>query len=144
MKESLLKKEFRQSDVNRARNLVKKDFSAKTVDGIGYTKTQGVYGEGDTWEESGRTWTIKNGIRQNVTKLDVITRLCNTNKVNWHIDNESKFVFGSYVEDLDIEYYRSIATEIGYDYIAVPSQYIQIASNISALEYTETRTKIIL
>ena len=71
MKESLLKKEFRQSDVNRARNLVKKDFSAKTVDGIGYTKTQGVYGEGDTWEESGRTWTIKNGIRQNVTKLDV-------------------------------------------------------------------------
>jgi hypothetical protein len=71
MKESLLKKEFRQSDVNRARNLVKKDFSAKTVDGIGYTKTQGVYKEGDTWEESGRTWTIKNGIRQNVTKLDV-------------------------------------------------------------------------
>lgn len=71
MKESLLKKEFRQSDVNRARNLVKKDFSAKTVDGIGYTKTQGVYQEGDTWEESGRTWTIKNGIRQNVTKLDI-------------------------------------------------------------------------
>ena len=26
--------------------------------------------EGDIWEENGRKWTIKNGIRQNVTKLD--------------------------------------------------------------------------
>jgi hypothetical protein len=69
-KESLLKKEFKSKDVNRARNLVKKDLSAKTVDGIGYTKTQVAYKEGDIWEESGRTWTIKNGIRQNITKLD--------------------------------------------------------------------------
>ena len=70
MGESLLKKEFKSKDVNRARNLIKKDLSAKTVDGIGYTKTQVAYKEGDIWEESGRTWTIKNGIRQNVTKLD--------------------------------------------------------------------------
>ena len=69
-KESLLKKEFTSRDVNRARNLVNKDFSAKTTDGIGYSKTQVAYKEGDIWEESGRTWTIKNGIRQNVTKLD--------------------------------------------------------------------------
>jgi len=26
--------------------------------------------EGDVWEERGRTWTIKNGIKQTVTKLD--------------------------------------------------------------------------
>jgi len=39
-KESLLKKEFTSKDVNRARNLVNKDFSAKTVDGIGYSKAQ--------------------------------------------------------------------------------------------------------
>lgn len=70
MKESLLKKEFRSADVNRARNLVNKDFSAKTVDGIGYSKAQVAYKEGDIWEESGRTWTIKNGLRQNITKLD--------------------------------------------------------------------------
>jgi hypothetical protein len=70
MGESLLKKEFKSKDVNRARNLIKKDTSAKTVDGIGYTKAQVAYKEGDIWEESGRTWTIKNGIRQNVTKLD--------------------------------------------------------------------------
>jgi len=70
MKESLLKKEFRSADVNRARNLVKKDFSGKTVDGVGYTKAHVAYSEGDIWEESGRTWTIKNSIRQNITKLD--------------------------------------------------------------------------
>lgn len=69
-KESLLKKEFTSRDVNRARNLVNKDFSAKTVDGIGYSKAQVAHKEGDIWEESGRTWTIKNGLRQNITKLD--------------------------------------------------------------------------
>jgi len=70
MGESLLKKEFKSKDVNRARNLVNKDFSAKTVEGIGYSKAQVAYKEGDIWEESGRTWTIKDGLRQNITKLD--------------------------------------------------------------------------
>lgn len=69
-KESLLKKEFTSKDVNRARNLVKKDFNAKTVDGVGYAKAFAAYQEGDIWQESGRTWTIKNGLRQNITKLD--------------------------------------------------------------------------
>jgi hypothetical protein len=69
-KESLLKKEFTSKDVNRARNLVNKDFSAKTVDGVGYAKAHVAYTEGDIWEESGRTWTIRNGLRQNITKLD--------------------------------------------------------------------------
>jgi hypothetical protein len=70
MGESLLKKEFKSRDVNRARNLIKKDFSAKTVDGIGYQKAHEVRNEGDIWEENGRTWTIKDGLKQNITKLD--------------------------------------------------------------------------
>jgi hypothetical protein len=70
MGESLLKKEFKSKDVNRARNLIKKDYSAKTVDGIGYTKAQVAYKEGDVWQDNGRTWTIKEGIKQNITKLD--------------------------------------------------------------------------
>jgi len=70
MDERLLKKDFKSRDVERVRNLVKKDFSAKTVDGIGYQKAYVAYGEGDVWEENGRTWTIKDGIRQNITKLD--------------------------------------------------------------------------
>lgn len=70
MGESLLKKEFKSKDVNRARNLITKDFSGKTVDGIGYSKAYVAYKEGDIWEENGRSWTIKDGIRQNITKLD--------------------------------------------------------------------------
>lgn len=69
-KESLLKKEFKQSDVQRARNLVNKDFTAKTKEQIGYQKAYKKYEEGDIWEEAGKTWTIKNGIKQNVTRLD--------------------------------------------------------------------------
>ena len=69
-KESLLKKEFKHSDVQRARNLVKKDFTAKTKLQTGYKKSFEYHKEGDIWEESGKTWTIKNGIKQNITKLD--------------------------------------------------------------------------
>jgi hypothetical protein len=69
-KESLLKKEFKHSDVQRVRNIVKKDFTAKTKLQSGYSKSYKSYKEGDIWEESGKTWTIKNGIKQNVTKLD--------------------------------------------------------------------------
>ena len=69
-KESLLKKEFKQSDVQRARNLVNKDFTAKTKEQVGYQKAYKRYEEGDIWDEGGKTWTIKNGIKQNVTRLD--------------------------------------------------------------------------
>ena len=70
-KESLLKKEFKQSDVARARNLVNKKFTDKTKIQSGYQKVYSKHTEGDVWEESGKTWTIKNGIRQNITKLEV-------------------------------------------------------------------------
>jgi len=70
MSESLLKKEFKQSDVQRVRNLVNRDFTAKTKSSVGYQKETKRYKEGDIWEEAGKQWTIKNGIKQNVTKLD--------------------------------------------------------------------------
>lgn len=69
-KESLLKKEFKQSDVQRVRNLVKKDFTSSTKLQTGYKKSSERHKEGDIWEESGKQWTIKNGIKQNITKLD--------------------------------------------------------------------------
>ena len=70
MGDSLLKKEFKQSDVQRARNIINKDFISKTKLQTGYKKTSAKHSEGDIWEESGKTWTIKNGIKQNITKLD--------------------------------------------------------------------------
>lgn len=70
MSESLLKKEFKHSDVQRVRNLVNRDFSAKTKDQVGYKKLSEYHKEGDIWEENGKEWTIKNGLKQNITKLD--------------------------------------------------------------------------
>jgi hypothetical protein len=72
MNESLLKREFKERDVNRARNLIKKDYTASTTIQSGYTKAHVHRTEGDLWEEDGRMWTIKDGIRQNVTKLDSV------------------------------------------------------------------------
>ena len=70
MSESVLKKEFKEKDVQRLRNLVQGKYGEKTSTSIGYTKQQEVHEEGNVWEEDGRKWTIKNGIKQNVTKLD--------------------------------------------------------------------------
>jgi hypothetical protein len=77
-KESRLKKEFKQSDVARARNLVNKKFTDKTKIQTGYQKVYSKHIEGDTWEESGKTWTVKNGIRQNITKLDYLKKQVRT------------------------------------------------------------------
>jgi len=68
--ESQLKKEFDSKAVNRARNLINKDFGKRTTVGTGYEKKREKHSEGDIWEEDGRTWTIKNGVKQNITKLD--------------------------------------------------------------------------
>ena len=70
MAENVLKKEFKEKDVQRLRNLVQGKYGEKTSTSIGYTKQQEVHEEGNVWEEDGRKWTIKNGIKQNVTKLD--------------------------------------------------------------------------
>lgn len=78
MGESLLKKEFKQSDVQRVRNLVNKDYTASTKSQTGYQKAYKSHKEGDIWEESGKTWTIKNGIRQNITKLDAAKKALRT------------------------------------------------------------------
>jgi Pyruvate/2-oxoacid:ferredoxin oxidoreductase delta subunit len=70
MSESVLKKDFKEKDVQRLRNLVQGKYGEKTSTSIGYTKQQEFHDEGDVWEEDGRKWIIKNGIKQNVTKLD--------------------------------------------------------------------------
>lgn len=70
MEDNMLKKEFKSSDVNRARNLISKNYGDKTKLQSGYTKKYVARKEGDVWEDNGKTWTIKNGIRQNITRLD--------------------------------------------------------------------------
>ena len=66
---SKLKKEFAKKDVQRLRNLIQGKNGANTTISSGYKKEEEDRKEGDTWEEDDRTWTIKNGIKQNISKL---------------------------------------------------------------------------
>ena len=66
----MLKKQFQKKDVTRIRNLVKGKSGKKISSSVGYKKSDDHYIEGDVWESNERTWTIKDGIKQNITKLD--------------------------------------------------------------------------
>ena len=68
--DNVLKKEFAKKDVERLRNLMQGKYGDKTTVGVGYSKPEEFHKEGDIWDYDGRTWTIKDGIKQNITKLD--------------------------------------------------------------------------
>ena len=71
MSDSLLKKTFQKKDVERIRNLVKGKSGDRVTSGVGYNKSSVEdHKEGDVWEANGKTWTIRDGIKENVTKLD--------------------------------------------------------------------------
>ena len=70
----MLKKEFKKKDVERARNLIMGNSGASSETQIGYKKKRIEYKEGDIWTESKKTWTIKNGIKQTISKLDSIRK----------------------------------------------------------------------
>jgi hypothetical protein len=77
MSESMLQREFKERDVQRMRNIITKDYTAKTTTQIGYSKAQIDHKEGDIWEENGKKWTIKNGIKQTVTRFDKLKEAIN-------------------------------------------------------------------
>lgn len=70
MAESQLKREFKERDVQRMRNIITKNYSDKTSTQVGYTKQDIIHKEGDIWEENNKTWIIKNGLKQTITKMD--------------------------------------------------------------------------
>jgi hypothetical protein len=67
-KESLLNREFTEREVQRMRNIVQKKTGDRTVIQAGYENNI-KREEGDIWEENGKTWTIKNGIKRSVSKM---------------------------------------------------------------------------
>jgi hypothetical protein len=73
-KESRLQKDFKSRDVQRMRNLITKNYGDKTITQAGYTKQSVEHKEGDVWEENGKNWTIKNGLKQTTTRLDSIKK----------------------------------------------------------------------
>lgn len=75
MSENILKKEFIEKDVKRIRDLVTEKYGEATSTQVGYQKVSKDHKEGDIWEENNKSWTIKNGLRQNITKLDLFKKL---------------------------------------------------------------------
>jgi hypothetical protein len=73
-KESRLQKDFKSRDIQRMRNLITKKFGDKTVTQMGYVKKSIEHKEGDVWEEDGKNWTIKNGLKQTVTRFDELKK----------------------------------------------------------------------
>jgi len=69
-KDNVLKKQFQKRDVQRLRNLVQGKYGEKIRSSVGFTKADEFHEEGDIWESDSRTWTIRDGIKQNITKLD--------------------------------------------------------------------------
>ena len=90
MKETQLKKQFSERDLKRMRNIIQKKYNDKTITSVGYTKAEIQHEEGDVWEENGRAWTIKNGIKRNVRKTESLAMplLCPKcgKPMNHHLD----------------------------------------------------------
>jgi len=74
-KDSTLKKEFKKSDVQRMRNIITGKTGDRTQVLGGWESKIEEHKEGDVWEEDGKKWTIKNGIKQSITKLDKFKHL---------------------------------------------------------------------
>lgn len=75
MSDNRLQREFRERDVQRMRNIITKNHNEKTGVQVGYSKKYEDHKEGDVWEENGKQWTIKNGLKQTVTRFDELKRL---------------------------------------------------------------------
>jgi len=75
MNDTNLKKEFSKRDVQRMRNIITGNAGSATGVQVGYSKQSQDYQEGDVWVENDKQWTIKNGIKQTITKHDKLRQL---------------------------------------------------------------------
>lgn len=73
-KETTLKKEFQEKDLQRLRNLIQGKTGDRTTTLSGYTQKQIIRQEGEIWEEDGRRWLIKAGVKQNISKLQELRK----------------------------------------------------------------------
>jgi hypothetical protein len=108
MKEqSSMKKEFSKRDVQRMRNLITGKSGEKTAVLAGWENKVEDHKEGDVWEEGGRKWTIVNGIKQTITKMDKLKHLavmpisCPVCKKHMRIDDINKKMYAMHRRCLD-------------------------------------------
>ena len=137
----MLKKEFKRKDVERARNLIRGKTGASTGTQIGYKKEIKNYKEGDTWTEGKKTWTIKNGIKQTVSKLDAIKKeifmplSCpKCNKIMKKRLDKPNYKIHKKCHDCVIEFEHKLKLDKKYDeYI----KFIKNKNSLSILDETE-------
>jgi hypothetical protein len=100
-KESLLQKQIKENDLQRMRNLVQGKYGDSTTTQVGYKKQVEDHQEGDIWEENGKNWTIRNGIKTTLSKLDPLKKIiqiplncpcCKTQMKNKLLDNKMFFI----------------------------------------------------
>ena len=136
-----LKKEFSRKDVERVRNLVRGKANDSAETQVGYKKISKEYKEGDVWTENKKTWTIKNGIKQTISKLDnikkqIFTPLCcpKCSKVMKHQLDINNYKIHKTCHDCVVEFEHKLKIKGKYnDYI----DKLQIKNNLSILEETE-------
>jgi hypothetical protein len=142
MSESKLIKDWKRSDVQRMRNLLTNSSNNITKTQIGYNKKHVDYEEGNIWEEHGRKWTIKNGLKQTVTRLDRVKKLvvmplccpkCEKPMTKGHID---KYMYSIHQKCLDcvIEYETRLKIEGKFGQYAIDMQKQGVRYHIKEME----------
>ena len=120
-----LNKEFEKRDVERMRNLIQGKANSSSENQVGYQKKTIERKEGDIWKENKKTWTIKNGIKQTISKLDAIKKevfvpLCcpKCSKVIKHQLDKDNYKIHKNCHDCVIEFEHKLRMEGKYnDYI---------------------------
>tara|TARA_Y100001972_G_scaffold12373_1_gene13267 strand:+ start:276 stop:857 length:582 start_codon:yes stop_codon:yes gene_type:complete len=158
----MLNKEFKRKDVERMRNLIKGNVNESAELQVGYTSKKESYKEGDIWEEGGKKWTIKDGIKQTYTKLDkarkeatlplfcpncgsLMKKRLDTKMYNIHkkcfdcvVEMEHKLrIEGKYNE-----YQKNIVADNANDYVNHLESYLMEALNTSNNQYVSERGEI--
>jgi len=144
------------------RNLIKGKSGASSELQVGYTAKKENHKEGDVWEENGKKWTIKDGIKQTYTKLDEVKKeailplFCpnckslmkkrNDSKMykihkmcfDCVIDREAKLKIEGKFE----EYERNMVAKNAENYIDDLEQYLLEAINTSNTQYVSERGEV--
>ena len=138
----MLKKEFNRKDVERARNLIRGKAGESTEIQVGYKKKQIKRKEGDIWTENKKTWTIKNGIKQTISKLDsirneIFTPLCcpKCSKIMKHHLDKDNYKVHKKCHECVIKFEHKIHTYNQYDnYI----KELKLKNSVDIVKETET------
>ena len=139
-----MKKGIKESNVQRMRNLVSGNYSSKTKISSGYTKTTKDYKEGDIWEENGKQWTIKRGIKRTVG-LTCVTKwehqmIKDGVYDEWHKQFDEAN-FNAYIDDIQQEFEQWLQTRESKQYITEAGKIEDWKGGKSKKELRETFKK---